>query len=72
MLYEVITIDPDDRWFGGLGHAICDLDTGSVLSVKEGEIYVSEVIQINKGENGIPRITSYNVCYTKLLRKRGV
>ncbi len=47
-------IDPDDRWFGGLGHAICDLDTGSVLSVKEGEIYYSEVIQINKGENGIP------------------
>lgn len=47
-------IDPNDRWFGGLGHAICDLDTGSVLSVKEGEIYYSEVIQINKGENGVP------------------
>ena len=47
-------IDPNKRWFGGLGHAICDLDTGSVLSVKEGEIYYSEVIQINKGENGVP------------------
>ncbi len=47
-------IDPTNRWFGGLGHAICDLDTGSVLSVKEGEIYYSEVIQINKGENGVP------------------
>ncbi len=47
-------VDPDDKWFGGLGHAICDLDTGSVLSVKEGEIYYSEVIQINKGENGVP------------------
>lgn len=47
-------IDPSNKWFGGLGHAICDLDTGSVLSVKEGEIYYSEVIQINKGENGIP------------------
>lgn len=47
-------IDPNNRWFGGLGHAICDLDTGSVLSVKEGEIYYSEVIQINKGENGVP------------------
>ena len=47
-------VDPNNRWFGGLGHAICDLDTGSVLSVKEGEIYYSEVIQINKGENGVP------------------
>lgn len=45
---------PNDRVFGGLGHAICDLDTGSILSVKEGEIYFSEVIQVNKGESGIP------------------
>lgn len=45
---------PDERKFGGLGHAICDLDTGNILSVKEGEIYFSEVIQVNKGENGVP------------------
>ncbi len=47
-------IEPKKRWFGGLGHAICDLDTGSVLSVKKGEIYFSQIIQINKGESGIP------------------
>jgi stage IV sporulation protein B len=47
-------IMPDSRKYGGLGHAITDLDTGSILSVKEGEIYFSEVIQINKGENGVP------------------
>lgn len=45
---------PNDRVFGGLGHSICDLDTGSILSVKEGEIYFSEVIQVNKGESGVP------------------
>lgn len=45
---------PQQRWFAGLGHAICDLDTGSILTVKEGEIYFSEVIQVNKGESGIP------------------
>ncbi len=44
----------DGRLFGGLGHAICDLDTGSVLSVKEGDIYFSEIIQVNKGESGVP------------------
>ncbi len=47
-------IEPKKRWFGGLGHAICDLDTGSILSVKKGEIYLSEIVQINKGESGIP------------------
>ena len=47
-------IDPNNRWFAGLGHAITDLDTGSVLSVKQGEIYFSEIIQINKGESGFP------------------
>ncbi len=47
-------IMPNDRKYGGLGHAICDLDTGNILSVKEGEIYFSEVIQVNKGENGVP------------------
>ena len=47
-------IMPNERWFAGLGHAICDLDTGSVLSVKEGEIYLSEIIQVHKGESGVP------------------
>jgi len=47
-------IDPNTRWFAGLGHAITDIDTGSVLSVRKGEIYFSEIIQINKGESGIP------------------
>lgn len=47
-------IEPKSGWFGGLGHAICDLDTGSVLSVKRGEIYFSRIIQINKGESGVP------------------
>lgn len=47
-------IDPNGRWFGGLGHAITDLDTGHVLSVKQGEIYFSQIIQINKGESGMP------------------
>lgn len=47
-------LKPEEKWFGGLGHAICDLDTGSILSVKEGDIYFSEIIQVNKGESGIP------------------
>ncbi len=44
----------NDHWFAGLGHAICDIDTGSILTVREGEIYFSEVIQVHRGENGAP------------------
>lgn len=47
-------ITTDTQWFAGLGHAICDIDTGSILTVREGEIYFSEVIQVNKGESGVP------------------
>lgn len=47
-------ITTDSKWFAGLGHAICDIDTGSILTVREGEIYFSEVIQVNRGENGVP------------------
>jgi len=47
-------IMPGEKWFAGLGHAITDIDTGSILTVREGEIYFSEVIQVNKGESGAP------------------
>ncbi len=47
-------IMPGQKWFAGLGHAITDIDTGSILTVREGEIYFSEVIQVNKGESGSP------------------
>jgi stage IV sporulation protein B len=47
-------VTPTDRKYGGLGHAICDLDTGNILSVKEGEIFFSQVVQVNKGESGVP------------------
>ncbi len=47
-------VTTDTQWFAGLGHAICDIDTGSILTVREGEIFFSEVIQVNKGESGAP------------------
>ena len=36
----------------------------------EAEIYRALVLGVRDylGKNGFPRITSYNVCYTKLLR----
>ncbi|MBN4062767.1 SpoIVB peptidase [Alkaliphilus sp. AH-315-G20] len=40
--------------FGALGHAVTDVDTGSVLTVKNGEIVSSKIIDIKKSEKGSP------------------
>ncbi len=46
--------DPASKTVAGLGHAIEDVDTGEELSVKEGELVESSVIEIKKGEAGAP------------------
>lgn len=47
-------IDPEKGSFGGLGHAITDYDTGSLLNVKDGKIVLSDIVEIVKGETGEP------------------
>lgn len=46
--------DPDTKMFGSLGHAITDVDTKEKLSVKDGEIVESDIIEIKPGEKGEP------------------
>lgn len=46
--------DPSDNSFGGLGHPICDVDTGSVVPVSKGEIVNVTINSIKKGIDGIP------------------
>jgi stage IV sporulation protein B len=46
--------NPEDSTFGGLGHPVCDVDTGQMLPFSSGEavsVYVSGVI---KGYSGVP------------------
>ena len=64
MLYEVITIalKPTD----GLVRGAKVADTGKPISVPVGDVTKGHVFNVT-GE--ILRITSYNVCYTKLLRE---
>ena len=45
-------IHPDSRKFGALGHAITDVDTGVLLSIKNGEIVRSRVVSIEQGRRG--------------------
>lgn len=46
--------DPQTGSFAALGHAITDVDTGSLLSVKDGEIMLSDIVDIKAGKKGEP------------------
>ncbi len=46
--------DPDTLSFAGLGHAVCDIDTGVVLPFSSGEIVPAAITKIKKGISGSP------------------
>jgi stage IV sporulation protein B len=46
--------DPTTGVFAGLGHGIYDTDTGTLLSVADGEICKAVLTGIEKGEDGSP------------------
>ena len=46
-------IEPDGE-FGALGHGISDVDTGNLLQIKDGTLYETEILGINKGSKGTP------------------
>ena len=47
-------IDPVTGEFGGLGHGICDSDTGEVISFTAGEVTGVVLSGVKKGEEGKP------------------
>ncbi len=47
-------VDPDTKYLAALGHAITDVDTGALLSVKDGEISESTIIDVKIGKKGLP------------------
>jgi len=40
--------------FAGLGHAVCDVDTGAILEIKSGEIVPAKITGVYKGVSGSP------------------
>ncbi len=44
--------EPKSKIFGGLGHAVCDVDTGEKLPISTGEIVGAEVLDVQKGKVG--------------------
>lgn len=47
-------IDPETCEFGGLGHGICDTDTGEVIDFSKGEVTGVILSGVKKGEEGKP------------------
>lgn len=46
--------DPSNGAFAGLGHGICDADTGEIMPLLEGEIVPVSISGVSKGEKGTP------------------
>lgn len=46
--------DPETNWYCALGHGVMDADTRSNLTVREGEIVQSSIVDIVHGEQGEP------------------
>ncbi|MBP3460993.1 MAG: SpoIVB peptidase [Bacilli bacterium] len=47
-------IDPNTKLFGALGHEVSEKNTGTILEVKDGKIFESEVTNIDRSSNGNP------------------
>lgn len=61
----------------GLGHGICDSDTGSLLKVDSGELVGAQIVSVDKGSNGDPgelkgRFTAEKICNISLNSEGGV
>jgi len=46
--------DRDTGNFGGLGHAVCDVDTGQIMPLSGGEAMGAEISSCYKGNSGSP------------------
>lgn len=44
----------ENKVFAGLGHAICDTDTGEILPLAQGDIVDAAISDVNKGYEGSP------------------
>ncbi len=64
--------DPDTGAFAGLGHAICDVDTGQIMPLSQGQIVSATITGVQPGAAGAPgqlqgTFTSADACGKLLL-----
>ncbi len=58
-----MTYMTEEGSFGALGHGISDSDTGQLVAVEGGELYETEILEIEKGESGNPGVMSGVIYY---------
>ncbi len=46
--------DANKKVFAGLGHGVCDADTGRIIPLENGNIVSASISSVVKGEKGIP------------------
>jgi len=46
--------DPESGLFAGLGHAVCDIDTGAIMPLGHGRIVDVNISGVNTGQSGRP------------------
>ena len=52
--------DPETKTFAGLGHGICDIDSGNIMTLKDGEPENITITSIEKAQKGFPgRLCGY-------------
>lgn len=50
----VTYIDPESGTFAGLGHAICDVDTGEIMTLSHATVYGAVIHSVVQGKVGAP------------------
>ncbi len=46
--------DPQTKVLAGLGHAVCDVDTGDIIPIASGEIVPARIFGVTKSQSGTP------------------
>ena len=50
----VTFFEPESGLFGGLGHAVCDADTGVLMPISRASVYKASIEDVIKGRKGAP------------------
>jgi stage IV sporulation protein B len=48
-----LTYYTEDKTFGGLGHPVCDIDTGEIIPISSGEIVSAKISGVTKSTSGV-------------------
>ena len=55
----------DELFYGALGHGVNDADTSSLLTMRAGSLYQTDIVDIVKGEHGTPGELTGVINYRK-------